>query len=246
MEHNVESSGPPAYTAVTTSTVRICMTTPRDTLPPLRLAFLGFNPLGDGFDGRGLIDRGADRTFTSLDTLGARRLIRKYFQGRTSTPAAPFDLHLCGYSFGGWTALQLAHSLGPRFRVRLGLVDPVYTFRFRGTFRVLPLPWVRTVYTRRPANADFAVNVFQTKGLIARFDHGRGMRMPYPANWFASQPIDGFDNFDRSADVTYEGGHVEVAEKYAAQVAAITFQKDVARGAGDNSDFIFPIERSGL
>lgn len=187
---------------------------------PLRISFLGFNPLGDGFDGRGLIDRGADRTFSSLDTLGARRLIRKVFpyNGRNS----PADLRITGYSFGAWSALQLAHRLGSRFRIRLGLVDPVCTFRFRGEIRLLPLP-IRAVYARRPTNVVFAINVYQTKGLIARFDHGRGMRMPYPANWFASQPIEGFENVDRSSEVTYEGGHVEVAEKFAVQVAGETF-----------------------
>ena len=46
---------------------------------PLRLSFLGFNPLGGGYDGRGLIDAGADRTFSSLDSLGAMRLIRRHF-----------------------------------------------------------------------------------------------------------------------------------------------------------------------
>ncbi|QOV89862.1 hypothetical protein [Humisphaera borealis] len=216
------------------------------TAPPLCLAFLGFNPLGDGFDGRGLIDRGADRTFTSLDTLGARRLIRRYFHRRTPTAAAPFDLRLCGYSFGGWSALQLAHALGPRFRIRIGLIDPVCTFRWGGVSRLVPLRWVRDLHACKPANAVFAVNVFQTKGLIARFDHGRGMRMPYPANWFASQPIEGFDNIDRSADVTHEGGHVEVAEKYAAQVATITFQKHATTATVQSPDFFFPTTGSGL
>ncbi len=193
----------------------------RDAVRTLRIAFLGFNPLGDGFDGRGLIDRGADRTFSSLDMLGARRLIRRHFPVSSNSGGRPVDLRITGYSFGGWTALQLAHELGPRFHVRLGLLDPVCTFRRRDRLRLLPLS--RAIYARRPANAVVAINVFQTKGLVARFDHGRGMRMPYPANWFASQPIEGFDNVDRSAEVSWEAGHVEVAEKYGTSVAATVF-----------------------
>src|SRR4051795_12542042 len=83
---------------------------------PLRISFLGFNPFGDGYDGRGKIDVGADRTFAALDTLGALRLIRRYFDlngdGRLgSADAPPFDLRITGYSFGGWSALQVVHAL---------------------------------------------------------------------------------------------------------------------------------------
>lgn len=227
-------------------------------LGPLRIAFLGFNPLGDGYDGRGKIDVGADRTFSSLDSLGALRLIRRHVSFRksalrhagaaTAGPAPstsavpwPIDLRITGYSFGGWTALQLAHALsaaGPRrFRIRIGLVDPVCTFRSRRALRVakwvakLPSGWsvpllalvAGPAYASRPACAVRAVNYFQSKGLIARFN-GDGFRLPYRANWFASQPIDGFDlNHDATAEVTAGGGHIEVAERYAARVAAETF-----------------------
>lgn len=187
----------------------------------LRIAFLGFNPLGDGFDGHGLIDRGAEKVFTSLDTLGARRLIRQHFPVTAKTGDVAIDLRITGYSFGGWSALQLAHDLGPRFRIRLGLIDPVCTFRRRDRWRILPL--TRAAYDSRPANTTMAVNVYQTKGLVARFDHGRGMRMPYPANWFASQPIAGFDNTDRSDEVSWEAGHIEVAERFGPVVAKAVF-----------------------
>jgi len=185
----------------------------------LRIAFLGFNPLGNGFDGRGLIDAGADRTFTSLDTLGARRLIRRTFAG----VAPPYDLRITGYSFGAWSALQLSHGLSGRYRIRLGLVDPIHTFRIRAMLGGLKWPLVRTAYARRPHNTVLALNVYQTKGLIARLDHGHGRRLPYSPRWFASMPILGFENIDRSAEVSYEAGHVEVAEKYAAEVAGRTF-----------------------
>src|SRR5687767_937864 len=91
--------------------------TPAD-LPPLRISFLGFNPLGGGYDGRGLIDAGADRTFTSLDSLGALRLVRRHF-GLADLRPTPldgrpaFDLRVTGYSYGGWTALQLLQTLSP-------------------------------------------------------------------------------------------------------------------------------------
>lgn len=205
-----------------------------DVARTLRIAFLGFNPLGDGFDGRGLIDRGADHVFSSLDALGARRIIRRRFPVTAGAGDRKVDLRICGYSFGGWTALQLAHELGPRFRVRLGLLDPVCTFRRRDRVRLLPLS--RAIYARRPANAVVAVNIYQTKGLVARFDQGRGMRMPYPANWFASQPIDGFENIDRSNEVSWEAGHIEVAEKYGPALAAAIYGDGDVRADRDESN----------
>jgi hypothetical protein len=198
---------------------------------PLCISFLGFNPLGDGFDGRGLVDAGAHHTFSSLDTLGANRLLRRHFgksalaAGTTSRPR--FDLRITGYSFGGWSALQLAHSLGSRFRVRLGLIDPVCTFRVRRLWKLTPWPGIGIVYAGKPANAELAVNVFQTKGLIARLNHGAGARLPYPANWFASQAISGFENIDKSDEVSFEAGHVEIAERYGRAVAHRTFQAEL-------------------
>jgi hypothetical protein len=208
---------------------------------PLRISFLGFNPLGSGYDGRGKIDAGADQTFTSLDTVGALRLVRRHFGlGTRLAPAAPpFDLRITGYSFGGWSALQLAHALAPlarHLRIRVGLVDPVGTFRFRRVYRlaltpwriaparVLPLPALSggPAYASRPAGVDFAVSYFQAKGLIARYN-GDGFRLPFRARWFASQPVEGFENHDVTAEVTAGGGHVEIAEKYAALVARQTF-----------------------
>lgn len=214
--------------------------------PVLRLSFLGFNPLGDGFDGRGLIDRGADHTFSSLDTLGAARAIRQFVARYPPGPGRQLDLRITGYSFGGWSALQLAHRLGPRYRIRLGLLDPVCTFRFRSVLRLLPFPISRTLVASRPANVSFGINVFQTKGLIARLDRGRGARLPYRARWFASQPIQGLLNFDRSEDVTYEAGHVEVAEKYGLHVAKATFGYDLAETEKEISEILFSPRKPGL
>ena len=211
---------------------------------PLRIAFLGFNPFGDGFDGRGLIDAGADRTFTSLDTVGALRLVRRYFDldgdGRLSAAdGPPFDLRITGYSFGAWSALQVAHALdraGRRFRVRLGLMDPVNTFRpgraWRVAARVLPLvagrgvplwlPVAGPAYASRPACAAWAESYYQTKGLIARVN-GVGPRLPFRARWFASRPIPGFVNHDMSAEVSASAGHVEIAERYGRALSMATF-----------------------
>ena len=211
---------------------------------PLRISFLGFNPFGDGFDGRGLIDAGADHTFASLDTLGALRLIRRYFDldgdGRlTPADGPPFDLRVTGYSFGAWSALQVVHALAPlgrHFRVRLGLVDPVNTFRsprgWRLALRVLPVaagrglpvlwPAAGPAYLSRPPHVVWAACYFQTKGLIARVN-GVGRRLPFRAKWFASQPVPGFVNHDKSDEVTAEAGHVEIAERYGRRLAAETF-----------------------
>lgn len=211
---------------------------------PLRVAFLGFNPFGDGFDGRGLIDAGADHAFTSLDTVGALRLIRRYFDldgdGRlTAADAPPFDLRVAGYSFGAWTALQVVHALGPvghRFRVRLGLVDPVNTFRsprawrvaarvlplFAGRGLLFPLPAAGPAYASKPPHVVWAESYYQTKGLIARVN-GVGRRLPFRAKWFSSRPVPGFVNHDKSAEVSEAAGHVEIAEKYARRLAADTF-----------------------
>jgi hypothetical protein len=211
---------------------------------PLRISFLGFNPFGDGYDGRGKIDVGADRTFTSLDTLGALTHIRQYFDinddGRLSaTDGPPFDLRMTGYSFGGWSALQVVHALAPfgqHFHIRLGLVDPVSTFRPRWGLRLAPsllkvsdrlsVPWLAVsrgpVFGSRPPYVVWAENYFQTKGLIPRFN-GDGFRLPFWPKWFASQAIEGFANHDVSAEVTEGGGHVEIAERYAQRVARETF-----------------------
>ncbi|MDB5297904.1 MAG: hypothetical protein JWO31_3887 [Phycisphaerales bacterium] len=213
---------------------------------PLRLSFLGFNPFGGGYDGRGLIDAGADRTFASLDTLGAMRLVRRHFGlgsrpkgGHASvlrtiaTGEAAFDLRITGYSFGGWSALQLAHALAPfgrRLRVRIGLVDPVGTFRPARAWRVGlgkgVAPWWPVggaAYATRPPHVVWAENVYETHGLVARTNGGTGRRKPYPARWFASGPVAGFDNRDVTAEVSTAAGHIEVLERYGQAVAAATF-----------------------
>lgn len=207
---------------------------------PLRISFLGFNPLGDGYDGRGKIDRGADRTFSSLEVVNALRFVRRYFDinhdGRlTGADGPPFDLRITGYSFGGWSALQLVQILCARsapFQIRIGLVDPVNTFRPRWPFEVLPwrtilgvpVPFLKRglAYASRPQQVVWAENYLQTKGLIARYN-GTGFRLPMRASWFASQPIEGFINHDVSAEVSDEGGHVDIAEKFAERVATQTF-----------------------
>jgi hypothetical protein len=197
---------------------------PVGAAPPttLRIAFLGFNPLGTGYDARGLIDAGADETFSSLDLVGALRFIRRHFPLASDDPT-PLDLRITGYSFGGWTALQLAHTLlrvSPRFRLRLGLCDPVRTFRPTRHLRFLKFG---PRYATRSANVVEAINYYQTKGLIARHN-GVGFRLPFRARWFASQPIEGFENHDVSAEVTEVAGHVEIAEKYSRRVAKEIFR----------------------
>lgn len=201
---------------------------------PLRISFLGFNPLGDGYDGRGKIDAGADRTFSSLDSLGARRLIRRHFglglPGRRCLREPLFDLRITGYSFGGWTAMQVVHSLAPwagRFSVRVGLVDPVRTFRPTAAWNVDMAGWRwplarRAVYGTRPAHVTWAENYYETAGLVARFG-GDGFRLPYRATWFASGPIDGFENHDVTPTLAAAGAHIEIAETLAAAVARRTF-----------------------
>jgi hypothetical protein len=222
----VVKAGPIDGSPKATSTASLCV------------SFLGFNPLGDGYDGRGLIDCGADHTFASLDSLGALRMIRR----QLLTEHGVLDLRMTGYSYGGWTALQILHALSPwadRLTVRVGLVDPVCTFRRLTPLAVrwwmpwdatsasqhwlgLPLPGRGPCYARKPSFVTFAKNVFQRRGLIVRWN-GNGVRMPFRARWFASQPIEGFENRDVSDEVSDAGGHIEVADRYARAVALETF-----------------------
>src|SRR5579862_4068974 len=87
----------------------------------LRIAFHGANGGFELFDGRGMIDVGADRAFGAMSYDEASDYIAAHF--KDCQP--PYDLRIVGYSWGGWTALILAHDLGPDYRIRIALVDPV-------------------------------------------------------------------------------------------------------------------------
>jgi RHS repeat-associated protein len=99
------------------------------------------------------------------------------------------DIRITGYSWGAWTAVQLAHKINTTDKiksygiihrsVRLGLLDPVDTLRW-GSGSISP-------------NVYFALNIYQKNGC-----HGR--RCPGPSFWYKGRSIGGAIN----ADVTYD------------------------------------------
>lgn len=190
---------------------------------PLNIAFLGLNPTGQGFDGRGYINWFADFTFTSTDRTGAKRKIDEYFDldqdgDLDAADCPPFKLGISGYSWGGWTALQLAHGLSDDFEIHMGLVDPVNTARSRqehetirvgaphrrGTGGVRSEP-VGPRFGTKPNNVVKSVNFYQTLGCTD---------CPISSSWYRSQAITGFDiNFDYSAFLVEKDAHIQIAVK---------------------------------
>ncbi len=189
---------------------------------PLNISFLGVNPFGKAFDAKGLIDYWADHTFTSKDIRAAKKTINAYFDidgdGRlTSKDCPPFKLGITGYSWGAWTALQLAHGLGKDFEIRMGLVDPIDTLRsdrpVKRKRRFSPRgPKYKYVsdgarFASKPPNVVSAVNYYQTLGC--------SKSCPGSSEWYRSQPIQGFDmNADMSIALDKSNAHVIIGYKW--------------------------------
>ena len=128
--------------------------------------------------------------FTSLDTGAAFDYVFKELDtnkdGKVDDCDKKKSIGIVGYSWGGWSALQLAATIhaSPKINgtirpVYLGLLDPVSTGRF-GPSQV-------------SGNVKYAYNLYQTNG-------GDGLYLPYAT--YTGGPIVGADvNYDVSADV---------------------------------------------
>lgn len=151
-----QGSGPVALqrqAAVPTYGVTIApAATPSKTI---KVGFLGALQSAGGWKDQ--VEAKADKVFDSLDTAGAL----DYLQDRFDAQEGPFAVRLAGFSWGGWSALQVAAALIERTdnggqpdltSISIGVLDPVSTLRSS-------VPALAAI--------DFPVsvfNVFQTNG----------------------------------------------------------------------------------
>lgn len=157
---------------------------PQETV---RMAFLGALQQRRKCSWRAEVESAAEQVFSSRARRRAERWLGRRFGALV--PGTSVDLRLAGYSWGAWTAVELLTRLlrqeaqaanGVRIEsIRLGLLDPVGTFRRR---IVLP---------RDPRLV--AWNIFQTNGCY--------VGGPGPSRWYRGTAIEGAAN----RDVTLEG-----------------------------------------
>jgi len=162
----------------------------------IRVGMFGWNPLGLFYGGENEIGNGADVTFTSLDTGAAEQAIITAFDkngdGKLDcNDSPPFVLDIVGYSWGGWSALDVANNLnhngGGLFKnisdlqINIGVIDPVSTLRSSitgyeshyvngsggsthgGGYWVVDDPGV--AIGQVPPNAIMAKEIYETNGL---------------------------------------------------------------------------------
>jgi uncharacterized protein DUF4157 len=111
---------------------------PKRTRPPeiIKLAFLGFTQESGGWKDE--VAKKTSNVFSSRDTSGALSVLKKHF----NASEGPFDIRIAGYSWGGWTALELASDLvvshkildllggaAPQLSISVSVLDPVSTAR---------------------------------------------------------------------------------------------------------------------
>lgn len=156
----------------------------------VRVAFLG---AFQAFRGGSWNEVAAAHTPHVLPALGRRQALRLLRAAAADAPpGAALDLRLAGYSWGAWTAVQLAALLvrdparvHPFFAdgawtLALGLLDPVGTLRLR---------------TGLPGDPRVAAwNVYQTNGCY--------QTCPGSSDWYAGRPVPGARE---NLDVTREG-----------------------------------------
>ena len=156
----------------------------------IRLAFLGALQGRRGGRWCEVVQQHTPHVFSSRGRRPAIHCLRSLLS--PADPAARLDLRMVGYSWGAWTAMQLADTIlrkGGRVharledrpvRISLGLLDPVATLR---------LP------TSLPTHPAIRVwNVFQRNGCY--------QRCPGRSGWFAGRPLEGAME---NRDVTLEG-----------------------------------------
>lgn len=171
-----------------------------DLLGLLNVIRLGFKGAG-GTEGRPgqtwLLNLSSEQRFGSQSVMQALWYIFKKLDtnkdGVINDCDEDADIRVTGYSWGGWSAVQLAklvndttviRSHGNKHRwMRVGLLDPVSTAR--------DVPG-RTTDTLTP-NVYFALNFYQQNGCFGR-------RCPGPSSWYKGRPINGAANIDVTTD----------------------------------------------
>jgi hypothetical protein len=163
-----------------------------DFLGLLNVVRLGFKGAG-GTEGEWLIGLGPKQRFGSQSVMPALWYIFKALDtnkdGQINDCDEVADIRVTGFSWGGWSALQLAKlvndtkvikSEGMRHRsMRLGLLDPVNT--------------LRTGRESVPPNVYFALDIFQKNGCY-------GGRCPGSSGWYKGESITGAANVDVTTD----------------------------------------------
>jgi hypothetical protein len=124
----------------------------------IRLAFLGALQGHRGGRWRDIVTQHTQHVFASRSRRAAIQRLRALLS--SCAPAGPLDLRMVGYSWGAWTAMQLADtilnkpgrihaSLASRdVRVSLGMLDPVATLRVPASLPNHPAIRVWNVYQR--------------------------------------------------------------------------------------------------
>ena len=200
---------------------------------PLNIAMLGAKFFGLGFDGTKIIDVGADESFRSLGYRAAMKYIEKYFDMNDNgkldeKDCPPFKLNITGYSWGAWTALQIAHvyhhNHKGKFEIRMGLVDPVATLRHKrtclewgirlstlGGWEDICVKWAQTA--TKPGNVVYGINYYQTMGGAGTIADGA----------FVGSSLPGMDvntKLDESHDFREGFAHVDIMDTPQAKAIA--------------------------
>jgi RHS repeat-associated protein len=163
-----------------------------DFLGLVNIIRLGFKGAG-GTEGEWLMGLGPKQRFGSQSVMQALWYIFRELDtnkdGQINDCDDEADIRVTGFSWGGWSALQLAKqvndtkvikSQGMKHRsMRLGLLDPVNTAR-NGSGSVTP-------------NVYFALNIFQKNGCY-------GGRCPGPSSWYKGESVTGAANVDVTND----------------------------------------------
>lgn len=204
---------------------------------PYRISFLGFNPTGSvrSEDGRGLINIGADNTYSSREEATAIRDVIRYFDinndGKLNdNDCPPFDLRITGYSWGAISALKMVSSLNRStsvnndndFKIRMGLIDPVPSARNTtiGPNNYGPRRSQLSggsSFLKRERNVVWANNYYQSLGCPE-------CTLLLPGFVFVGIPINGFMNTDFA--VMYENdpyAHISIVRDHGQNMATQTF-----------------------
>ena len=177
-------------------------------------------------DGFSIMGR-ADHIFESTDVAGAFDAIIQHFDKNKdgkldSIDSCSFDIRIVGYSWGGWSALQLVHKLtsSSKFaniddlKIQIGTLDPVPTGRS-------PRPGITSFQGSRIPPPDYpsygsiprkgvvkAINYYETYGLEDT---------PAVIRWaFHGVSVTGAINHNVTSSVT---GHMGMVDAYGSTLA---------------------------
>ncbi len=219
----------------------------------MKIFFRGFNPLGSSsvVDGDTQMSNGANKTYDSLQRGNAVEDIIDHFDDNSDNKlddqdCPPFDLRITGYSWGAYTALELAHHLElskphlikekDYFKIRLGLVDPVATGRksklegFIGDPPLTPsttqadLDLYYAISDEReersilskPSNVVWNTNYYQTLGC-------NNCVPLVPGFIFKGTSVPGLNNNNKNADLSASDAHTRIVQIYGNTVRHNTF-----------------------